>query len=275
MSTIAAMSSNRTISMDNTNHGASFLSNAVGNESDYLTSYQAFLRWRKGRFTGDARQFCRENGMNYSLLQQIDEQRVQLIIYAYEAGMLSLEEDERVVLNKQRYSYTQNIDFELPFRFNKNASNEVVNAIVALSLYPRLLKREGRGYRNIYTNQHMIVASTSTISMCKSSPKWLCFGEAMQSKTGKLSVSDVSRVRDIIILLLLGHADYNFLAGVVSIDDGRVKFALQDWRELFLVAQIRSLFQRVTEDFLAAPSQVLPFTSEHFLDSLAQTLGGL
>ena len=71
---------------------------------------------------------------------------------------------------------------EIPSKYEINASNElVINSVIAWSFYPKLLVRDGKGWRNIANNQSVSLYPTSVNKGVSNPPKWLSFYHIMQS----------------------------------------------------------------------------------------------
>lgn len=71
---------------------------------------------------------------------------------------------------------------ELPERYDLNNSNElIVNSVFAWSFYPKLLKRDGKGWRNVANNQTVSLHPTSVNKGVERPPGWLSFYHIMQS----------------------------------------------------------------------------------------------
>lgn len=163
-------------------------------DSDLLTIYNAYLAWKRvcqsNSGTGKEFQFCRKNFLSQQTLANIEDLKGQLLTSLADSGFLSLTEDERRTLSRQRFSggrgRRQQQFFEMPRRVNLNSDNDLISSsIIAWSFYPKLLVRDTlgtRGLRNIGTNQS-ISLHPSSVNRGTLDIKWLSYYHIMQSKT--------------------------------------------------------------------------------------------
>lgn len=88
----------------------------------------------------------------------------------------------------------------------------VVNSVVAWSFYPKLLTREGKGWRNVANNQSVTLHPTSVNKRADSAVKWLSYYHIMQARNRNLNAHETSAVDDFAIALLCGDADFKVRA---------------------------------------------------------------
>ena len=73
---------------------------------------------------------------------------------------------------------------ELPERYNTNNKNDLIlNSVICWAFYPKLLKREGKGWRNVSSNQIISLHPTSVNKGTVSPLYWLSFYHIMQSSS--------------------------------------------------------------------------------------------
>lgn len=141
-------------------------------------------------------QFCRKNFLNPQTLANIEDLKTQLVVSMVDAGFLTLDEAEksslqRLVLeypcsakltfHRARFSTRQRHFFVLPSPVNINNDNDlVVSSVTAWSFYPKLLVRDGKGWRNVANNQSVSL-HPSSVNKGQSSLKWLSYYHIMQS----------------------------------------------------------------------------------------------
>jgi ATP-dependent RNA helicase DHX29 len=160
-------------------------------------------------------------------------------VYLVDGGLLTLSSEEKATLNRHRVSHMRRKDFyQIPERYGGTVSDDLLLSLIAMSFYPRILTREGRGYRNVYMNQHVSLRRESVNHSSARPPKWLSFSEAMQTKTGNLNVFETSRIPDVALACLLGDAEIKMFSGVVSIDNGKIKLAVRYWRQAFVLKRV-------------------------------------
>ena len=75
---------------------------------------------------------------------------------------------------------------QVPAEFdNHSENNELVGAIIAWSFYPKLLARDGKGWRNVATNQAITLHPTSIVRNSHiPAVKYLSFYSILQSSSG-------------------------------------------------------------------------------------------
>jgi ATP-dependent RNA helicase DHX29 len=99
--------------------------------------------------------------------------------------------------------------FIIPEEFDINSNNDVViNSVIAWSFYPKLLTREGKGWRNVSNNQTVTLHPTSVNKRADHSVKWLSYYHIMQARNRNLNAHDTSAVDDFAIALLCGDAEF-------------------------------------------------------------------
>lgn len=99
--------------------------------------------------------------------------------------------------------------FIIPEDFDINSNNDVViNSVIAWSFYPKLLTREGKGWRNVGNNQTITLHATSINKRADQSIKWLSYYHIMQARNRNLNAHDTSAVDDFAIALLCGDAEF-------------------------------------------------------------------
>lgn len=100
--------------------------------------------------------------------------------------------------------------FTIPEEHDVNSANEtVVNSVVAWSFYPKLLTREGKGWRNVSTNQTVTLHPTSVNKHSDaSSVKWVSYYHLMQARSRNYNAHETSAVEDFAVALLCGDAEF-------------------------------------------------------------------
>ncbi|KAL9108997.1 MAG: hypothetical protein Q9227_006237 [Pyrenula ochraceoflavens] len=75
-------------------------------------------------------------------------------------------------------------------------------------------------------------------------PKWLSFYQTMQAaKSKSVLVHDVSPVDNLAVALFLGDAEFKLYAGIITLDNNRVRFAVRDWQTMIALKILRSKIQ--------------------------------
>lgn len=130
-------------------------------------------------------------------MSSIEDLKGQLTASLADAGFLLLDGGEKVSVHKyvrvischsililcsaRTHSKWRRF-VELPEKYDVNNSNElIVNSVIAWSFYPKLLKRDGKGWRNVANNQTVSLHPTSVNKGVERPPEWLSFYHIMQS----------------------------------------------------------------------------------------------
>jgi ATP-dependent RNA helicase DHX29 len=99
--------------------------------------------------------------------------------------------------------------FTIPEEHDINSTNDIViNSVVAWSFYPKLITREGKGWRNVANNQSVTLHPTSINKHANHAIKWLSYYHIMQARNRNLNAHDTSAVDDFAIALLCGDAEF-------------------------------------------------------------------
>jgi ATP-dependent RNA helicase DHX29 len=237
-------------------------------DSDLLSSLNAYEGWRRAKTARTAQEFCRKYHISDAGMMQIEETKIQLLVYLVDAGLVVLESDEKAALSRARTGFaTRNGNFyPLPDGYNQPIGDRALNCIMAMALYPRILTREGKGWRNVYTNQQVSLTSRSINHGNIRAPRWLSFHEAMQNKSGNLNVFETSAIPESALALLLGDAEFKFFAGVVVLDSGKIRLSVRHWRQLMAIKILRSRISQVLDECYKNPGGVLEDKKRKWVD---------
>lgn len=239
-------------------------------DSDFLTTYNAYIGWKKALEAGTGNSFCQKYHLNSHQLQQLEEQKTQLFYNLADAQLIVLDTDEIAAL--QRARTRRSATFQIPERYNKLSTEAVISAVIAIALHPKLLHKEGNGLRNVYNNQQLQLAPTS-VNRGKP-PNWICYLEASQAKSGKLNASYSSKVTQAALALLLGEAEFKLFSGVVDIDNGRIRLSLRNWKETLVLQGLRSRIHHIIDAFLRRPDSLLASDDQEWLEIVTEILEG-
>ena len=240
-------------------------------DSDLISSLNAYEGWRKAKSAHSGLEFCRKNRIGDQAMSQVEEQKIQLLVYFVDAGLLILESQERGTLNKARMGAGRGSTFyEIPHRYNQPISDRALSSIIAMAFYPRILTREGKGWRNVYTNQVVLVTSRSINHGNIRGARWLSFHEAMQNRSGNLNVFETSTIPEFALATLLGDAEFNFFAGVMVLDSGKLKLSVQNWRELMAIKVLRDRISEILDICYKSPGDVQGEEERKWVDFFLQ-----
>lgn len=114
-----------------------------------------------------------------------------------------------LIANSARFTGRQRHFFEVPERTNVNSGSDlIVNSVIAWSFYPKLLVREGKGWRNIANNQTVSLLPTSVNKRPEHPLKWVSFYHIMQSRSRYYNAHETSAVQDFAVALLCGDVEF-------------------------------------------------------------------
>ena len=236
-------------------------------DSDLLLAYNAYLAWRRASEVGSVFEFCRKNFLDTQTLSQIEEQKTQLLVNMADSGLLQLDSSEKADLQRARISGRKHQVFAVPARFDGNSGLDMtLNTLIADAFYPKLLSREGKSYRNFYTNQHVSLAPTSINRYATKPPRWLSFYQAMQTKSGNLNVFETSPVPESAIILLFGDASFKLFAGVIEIDSGKIRFVVKDWKTMMALKMLRGKLSEIMANFFKDPQRTMSKAHQKWWD---------
>ena len=237
-------------------------------DSDLLTIYNAYCAWRR-ICTSSAipeYQFCRKNFLNPQTLSNIEDLKAQLAASLADAGFLKLDDAEKAFLTKVGF-YSRRKNFvATPARYNSNDYDLMLNTVIACSFYPQLLKREGKGWRNIANNQSVSLHPTSVNKGMVKASKWLSFYHVMQSSSKFCHAYETSPVEDFAVALICGEAEFKMYAGVMILDGNRIRFSVDDWKTLIAIKILRTQIRHIIDQSFRYPGRSLSQAQLSWLD---------
>ena len=212
-------------------------------------------------------QFCRKNFLSQQILSNIEDLKAQLTTSLLDAGFMTLDQQEKSSLNRVRF-YSRKRNFvEIPNRYNVNSSNDLIlNSVVSWSFYPKLLRREGKGWRNIANNQSVSLHPTSVNKGVDRPPQSLSFYHIMQSSNKFYNAHETSPVENFAIALVCGDAEFKMFAGVIVIDGNRVRFSLDDWKTMVAIKALRTQIRQIMSQSFRNPGCPLSTQQQAWLD---------
>ncbi|KAI2609223.1 P-loop containing nucleoside triphosphate hydrolase protein [Hypoxylon sp. NC1633] len=235
-------------------------------DSDLLTVYNAYLGWKKVCQTSNNDfQYCKKNFLSPQTLSNIEDLKGQLLVSLADSGFLQLTDEERRTLNRLRYSSRRRQFYELPQRVNTNSDNDVIAAsVIAWSFYPKLLVREGKGFRNVGNNQS-ISLHPSSVNKRHMELKWLSYYHIMQSKQF-LNAHETTAVENFAIALLCGDVRIDMYAGVIVLDGNRARFSAPDWKTLLTIKALRARLRDLLSRSFRNPGKLPSAQQTRWLD---------
>ncbi|KAI9811170.1 MAG: hypothetical protein M1827_005621 [Pycnora praestabilis] len=237
-------------------------------DSDLLTTYNAYCAWRRVCNSPGASeyQFCGKNFLSSQNLSNIEDLKCQLLVSLADSGLLVLDEAGKSSLIKARFSSRHRHFFIPSNSIDTNSGNDlIVNSIIAWSFYPKLLIRDGKGWRNVANNQSVSLHPTS-VNKGSVTPMWLSFYHIMQSSNKFYNAHETSTVEDLAICLSCGDAEFRIFAGVVVLDGNRLRFSVSDWKTMVVLKALRTHLRDITSQLFREPGKPLLAHQQKWFD---------
>ncbi|KAI2002831.1 hypothetical protein LOZ39_006536 [Ophidiomyces ophidiicola] len=237
--------------------------------SDLLSVYNAYRAWKKYRDTPGMNEFsfCRKNCLSPQALLSIEDVKTQLLVSLVDTGLVRLDASEQSSLKRARFSGRKRQFFIVPQRLDINSDNDlVVNSVIAWSFYPRLLTRQGKGWRNISNNQSVVLHSTSVNKTAGPVIKWLSYYHIMQSQNRNYNAHETSAVDEFSIALLCGDVEFKLYSGVISIDGSRIRLSVKDWKSMAALKALSTNMRDILAQKFRTPKKELTVDQKEWLD---------
>ena len=239
-------------------------------DSDLLTVYNAYCAWRRvcrGLTAMSEQQFCQRNFLSQQTLSSIEDTKSQLTVSLADAGFITLNKGEKASLNQVRHWSRQRSFIELPDHYNSNSDNDLIlNSVIAWSFYPKLLRREGKGWKNVANNQVVSLHPTSVNKGIERPPQWLSFYHIMQSSNKFYNAHETSPAESFAVALLCGEADFKMYSGVIVLDGNRIRFALDEWKTFLAIKTLRVQIRQIMTQAFRSPGRGLSAQQQAWLD---------
>ena len=244
-------------------------------DSDLLTAYNAYCAWRRLCQSGTSDwQFCKKNFLSPQNLVNIEDLKAQLLGSLVDASFVVLDPSERAMLNRIRSSSRARHFVPELTRENINNGIEVVaNSVTAWSLYPKLLVRDGKGWRNVANNQSVSLHPSSVNKVSDSKIKYLSFYHIMQTSTRFMNAHETSPCPEISLVLLAGEADFKLYAGVIVIDGNRLRFMVDSWKVMMVLKKVRENMKEIVDRRMRKPGIALPERLEKWAGIWRRVMG--
>ncbi|UPX09825.1 RNA helicase [Ascochyta rabiei] len=229
-------------------------------DSDLLTTYNAYKAWRTVCTTAgrSEMQFCHKNFLSPQNLGNIEDLKAQLLSSLVETGFVQMSLDERRALSRYRSTTRHRLFVTVPSQYDHHSSNDLlVNSVIATAFYPKLLTREGKGWRNISNNQTVSLAPTSVNKGTKTA-KFLSYYHIMQSSNKFYNAHSTSIAHPLpMVLMVAADMDFKLHAGVVSFPGNMVKFTVREWRAAVALKVLRRRVKEILSASWRNPGRVL------------------
>ncbi|CAK4033173.1 related to DNA RNA helicase (DEAD H box family II) [Lecanosticta acicola] len=241
-------------------------------DSDLLTVFNAYCTWRKVCTTPGLSeyQFCNKNFLSPQNLGNIEDLKAQLLTSLNDAGFVQLGPEEKSALSKMRYNQRHRNFVALPAQYTRSDDNDTVSdSVIAWSFYPKIIKRDGKGWRNIANNQSLGLHPTS-VNKTSLNPdiKYLSFYSIMQSSSRFTNAQETSPVFEIPLLLMSGEVVFHMYAGVIVLDGNRLRLKVRDWRTMIVIKTLRTKVREVMGKLFKNPGRDLGDRPKRWMDVL-------
>ncbi|GAM86607.1 hypothetical protein ANO11243_046210 [Dothideomycetidae sp. 11243] len=215
-------------------------------DSDLLTSYNAYTTWRRVCTSAGMSEyeFCKKNFLSQQNLANVEELKGQLLSALADANLITLSEEDRLALLRIRRTKRGRAFISVPSSATYADGNDsLIAAVVAWAFYPKILIREGKGWRSAANNQMLSLHPTSVNALSPKpeflKAKYLSFHSIMQSSSRFTNAQETTPVEAMPLVLLSGDARFDFYSGVIIIDGNRLRFKVRTWREMALLKALR------------------------------------
>ncbi|KAH6644153.1 P-loop containing nucleoside triphosphate hydrolase protein [Boeremia exigua] len=229
-------------------------------DSDLLTTYNAYNAWRSVCTTAgrSEMQFCHKNFLSPQNLGNIEDLKAQLLSSLVDTGFVQMSPDERRILSRYRSTTRHRTFVVVPAQYDTHSSNDLlVNSVIATAFYPKLLTREGKGWRNISNNQTVSLAPTS-VNKGTNTAKFLSYYHIMQSSNKFYNAHSTSIAHPLpMVLMVAADMDFKLHAGVVSFPGNAVRFAVREWRAAVALKVLRRRVKEILAASWKNPGRVL------------------
>lgn len=245
-------------------------------DSDLLTVYNAYCAWRRvcGTQGLSEYQFCNKNFLSSQNLANIEDLKGQLLNSLVEAGFVNLGPNERSALARVRPGSRQRNFVVLPEKYSRADNDDaLVQSVVAWSFFPKVVKQEGRGWRNIANSQTLGLHPTS-VNKSSLSPdvKLLSFYSIMQSNSRFTNAQETTPAPEISLVLLAGDAVFHMYPGVIVIDGNRLRYKVRDWKTMIVLKTLRTKLKEVLARLFKAPGKELIGKHHMWMETLEKML---
>jgi ATP-dependent RNA helicase DHX29 len=218
-------------------------------DSDLLTAYNAYCAWRRISEAPNENvfAFCRKNFLSPQVLSNIEELKAQLFSALCDTGVVKSSQSEW--MRGRGYGYQKRF-LRITGSLDANGGNDILTtSVISWSFYPKVLVREGKGWRSVTNNQTLSLHPTS-VNKGSNKIRYLSFYNIMQSGSkfhNATNAFSTSIAHEIPLILLAGEADYKMHAGIVAIDSNRLRFAVKDWKTMLALKIMRQKLEELVE----------------------------
>ncbi|GAA5869879.1 hypothetical protein JCM1840_007661 [Sporobolomyces johnsonii] len=245
--------------------------------SDFLTTYNAYCSWREASGNGYEREFTRKSFLSQQNLQQIEELRQQFFSFLVDAGFISITDAERRHLISTKLGKSRTRFVRVPAELDVHSKDpKAVMACLAASMYPKLLVVDPQnGSMRTLANSAPAAIHPSSVNFAPGrrvdfgpNTRFVAFFTAMHTK--KLYVWESGSVDERAVYLLCGNADFQLPAHSLSIDR-KIKTRLEP-KTAIAMKVLRQQWQAFFKKKMVDPAAPLPAGQQQWLALFMEAL---
>ncbi|KAL5118493.1 hypothetical protein ACEQ8H_003669 [Pleosporales sp. CAS-2024a] len=218
-------------------------------DSDLLTTYNAYKAWRSVCTTPGRSEieFCHKNFLSAQNLDNIEDLKAQLLSSLVESGFVQVSPDERRAVPRYRGTGRYRTFVQVPARYDVYTDNDtLVASVIATAFYPKILTREGKGWRNLSNNQSVSLAPTSVNKAPTETAQFLSYYHILQSSNKLYNAHSTSMAHPLpMVLMVAADMDFKMHAGVISFPGSVLRFAVKDWRAMVALKVLRRRIKEI------------------------------
>lgn len=192
-----------------------------------------------------------------------------------------------IISYRARFTGRNRQFFVIPERVNINSGNDViVDSVIAWSFYPKLVVREGKGWRNVISNQNISLHPTSVNKQVDASVRWLSYYHIMQTRSRLYNAHETSAVESFAVALLCGDIDFKvymnettklfmfstltiisqMYSGIISIDNNRIRFSVRDWKQMVAFKKLSTRVRDIITEIVRNPNKMLTHSQRQWME---------
>jgi ATP-dependent RNA helicase DHX29 len=228
--------------------------------SDLLTAYNAYGSWRRISQNQASHispfNYCRKNYLSHQNLQNIEDLKGQLLSSLADTGLVQIDRRRTQQRSRGRTAFVQ-----VPQANDVNGPNDMMTStILSWAFYPKILLRDGKGWRNISNAQSVTLHPSSvnkTLSHSPNSPlKLLSYYSMLQTSGSKhYNALSTTVVSELPLLLGAGDVEFRLHAGVLVLDGNRGRWKVDEWKVMMGFKVLRGRLGEFVEGRLREPGK--------------------
>lgn len=225
-------------------------------DSDLLTDFAAYAAWRRVCTTNATpeHQFCAKASLSALTLANIEDLKAQLLGVLADGGVVALTASERAALSGVQNSSSPRGPRRfapVPAAHDRHAGNEgLVYAVAAAAFHPKLLVRDGKGWRAAASGAAVALHPTSVARLGGGAGvaphvRYMTYYSIVQAGAGArhLNATALTPTAALPMLLMAGEVAWHPVALVGGLDvgsGGRLRFGVEGWKAMAALKWLRA-----------------------------------